>query len=220
MPPVPRGRWCPPGRLTVTDRHPPLHSGQSLNPAGVFRLAGLTLTRHQTEVHSRSPVRSSPCLWLPDGTGTLGRLLRASHPAVTSNACRSGDRSTDTDLKRTYGPTAAPPSRCICCAGATSCRTRNCVLAPAPNRGGDPRQSTSETPASPYGLGRREHQAHAILCLTKRSCPRCRAITGSIELLIAARLGQGWTAAVSIVVSDLHVALQMLDLSSVLTRPR
>jgi hypothetical protein len=39
--------------------------------------------------------------------------LRASHAAVTSDACRSGERSLDTDLRHTYGPTAAPPSRCV-----------------------------------------------------------------------------------------------------------
>jgi hypothetical protein len=44
-----------------------------------------------SRVHSRSPVRSSPMPVPPGGTGALGRLLRASHPAVTSDACRSGD---------------------------------------------------------------------------------------------------------------------------------
>ncbi len=78
---------------SLTDRHPPLHRGQSLHPAEVFRLAGLKRVEASSEVHSRSPVRSSPCLWLPDGSGALGRLLRASHPAVTSDACRSGDGS-------------------------------------------------------------------------------------------------------------------------------
>jgi len=144
VPPVPRGRWCPPGRLTVTDRHPPLPSGQSLHPAGIFRLAGPTLTRHQTEVHSRSPVRSSPCLWLPDGTGTLGRFSELHTPPLPATHVGAGTGQSDTDPKRTYDPTAAPPSRCIYCAGATSRRTRNCVLATAPNRGGDPRQLTSE----------------------------------------------------------------------------
>jgi hypothetical protein len=67
----PGKRWCPPGRLTVTDQHSSLRSGQSLNlnPAEGFRLAGLTLTRHQTEVHSRSPVRSSPCPVAPGRNG-------------------------------------------------------------------------------------------------------------------------------------------------------
>jgi hypothetical protein len=44
-----------------------------------------------SRVHSRSPVRSSPLPVTPGGTGALGRLLRASHPAVTGDACRSGD---------------------------------------------------------------------------------------------------------------------------------
>ena len=49
-----------------------------------------------SRVHSRSPVRSSPMPVPPGGTGALGRLLRASHPAVTSDACRSGDEHSGT----------------------------------------------------------------------------------------------------------------------------
>jgi hypothetical protein len=31
-PPLPRGRWCAPGRRLSSGRHPPLPSGQSLRP--------------------------------------------------------------------------------------------------------------------------------------------------------------------------------------------
>ena len=44
-----------------------------------------------SRVHSRSPVRSSPGLWSPDGTETLGPSPDASHPAVTRDA-RQGRR--------------------------------------------------------------------------------------------------------------------------------
>ena len=134
-PPVPRGRWCPPGRRarspTGTRR---FTSGQSLHPAGTLPSGRAQPDEASTEVHSRSPVRSSPCLWLPDGSGALGRFLRASHPAVTSDACRSGDRSLDTDPEHTYGPTAAPPSWCIHCTSATSCRTRSLMLSASASR--------------------------------------------------------------------------------------
>jgi len=49
------------------------------------------LNEASSRVHSRSPVRPSPCLWLPDGAGALGREPRASHPAVTRDARQGGD---------------------------------------------------------------------------------------------------------------------------------
>ena len=50
-----------PGRQKIPGRRLSLHSGQPLHPAQASHPAGLTITRHQTEVHSRSPVRSAPC---------------------------------------------------------------------------------------------------------------------------------------------------------------
>ena len=61
--------------------------------------AGLCITKHQPRVHTNSPVRSSPRLTLPDGTGASWALPRASHPALTGDARRGGDRSSSTDLK-------------------------------------------------------------------------------------------------------------------------
>ena len=46
-----------------------------------------------------SPVRSSPRLWHPDGAGALGLEPRASHPALTGDARRGGDRPSSTSLK-------------------------------------------------------------------------------------------------------------------------
>lgn len=45
----------------------------------------LPMTKH-SRIHFHSPVRSSPCLWPPDGAGSLGLLPQASNPAVTSDA--------------------------------------------------------------------------------------------------------------------------------------
>jgi hypothetical protein len=44
-----------------------------------------------SKVHVRSPVRPSPCLWLPDGRSPLGFCPSASYPAVTGDAWEGGD---------------------------------------------------------------------------------------------------------------------------------
>ena len=81
---------------SLTGRHPPLPSGQSLHPAGTSTWRGSNVTRHHqgfTRVHpSGLPLACGP----RTERETLGRLLRASHPAVTSDARRSGDRPLDT----------------------------------------------------------------------------------------------------------------------------
>jgi len=59
---------------------------------------------------SYAPRRSSPCLWPLDGTGPLGLLPRASHPAVTRDARRGGDRPSRTGLGTTP-MTSVKPSR-------------------------------------------------------------------------------------------------------------
>ncbi len=64
----------------------------SLRPAPASHLRGTPHHEASTRVHTISPVRSSPRLWLPDETGALGLEPRASHPALTSDARRSGDR--------------------------------------------------------------------------------------------------------------------------------
>ena len=74
VPSMPRGRWCPPDRRfsrpTGTRRFP------AASPYTLLELppAGLKRDEASTRVHSRSPVRSSPCLWPTDETQTLGRL--------------------------------------------------------------------------------------------------------------------------------------------------
>ena len=74
-PPLPRGRWCAPGRRLVSGRRPPLSSGQSLRPRWNYPSAGVTFTRHQrrftrfahhpgnltaTGAGEQAPRRSSP----------------------------------------------------------------------------------------------------------------------------------------------------------------
>ena len=81
------------------------HTADSLSSAAACRITTATslylgqlsiirssTSRGITEGSLHSPVRSSPCLWLPDGTGTLGLLPGASHPAVTGEARPGGDR--------------------------------------------------------------------------------------------------------------------------------
>ena len=92
-PPLPRGRWCAPGRRLSSGRHPPLFRGQSLRPRWNIPPAGVTFTRrHQgftcvrpSPAGGRMPSagreaaasrRSSPRLRPPDGT----RAASASSP--------------------------------------------------------------------------------------------------------------------------------------------
>src|SRR5207237_927045 len=51
------------------------------------------LTRHHQGCRFRSPVRSSPCLWLPYEAGALGLCPDASDPAVASDTRQGGDGS-------------------------------------------------------------------------------------------------------------------------------
>jgi hypothetical protein len=109
-PPLLRGRRCAPSRHLRPGWHLPLSSGQSLQPRWNIPPAGVTFTKpHQgftcvrpsprpawmaargREQPIRRSRRSSPCLWPPGGTGALGLLPRASHPAVTRDARRGGD---------------------------------------------------------------------------------------------------------------------------------
>ena len=57
--------------------------------------AGAGITKH-TKIHSRSPVRPSPCPPSPDGTKRLRLLPWASHPTVTHDARQGGDGPVDT----------------------------------------------------------------------------------------------------------------------------
>src|SRR5260370_34782994 len=72
VPSVPRGHgvptadMCSPAAVAASQR-------QALPPA-LRPIQGVCMTRHQRGCPLRSPVRSSPCLWLPYGAGALGLL--------------------------------------------------------------------------------------------------------------------------------------------------
>ena len=69
--PLPRGGGVHPDGSDLHHRRLPLLSGQPCTPLQ-RPIGGAWLHQASSGVHSRSPVRSSPDLWLPDGTETLG----------------------------------------------------------------------------------------------------------------------------------------------------
>ncbi len=61
-PPLPRGRWCAPGRRLSSGRHPPLCCGQSLRPRCTIPSAGVTFTRrHQGFTRVRPSPQAAGC---------------------------------------------------------------------------------------------------------------------------------------------------------------
>ena len=108
-PPLPRGRWCAPGRRLSSDRHPPFRCGQSLRPRYNIPSAGVTFTRRHQGFTCVRP--SPPGGWLPPAgreapplpaglllacgprmdQEPLRLLPRASHPAVTRDARQGGN---------------------------------------------------------------------------------------------------------------------------------
>jgi len=73
-PSIPRGRRCSHSRLIFPGRRLPHPSGLALFSGVAFRPSGDLTHEASSRVHLRSPVRSSPCLWRPDGSGALGLL--------------------------------------------------------------------------------------------------------------------------------------------------
>jgi len=86
-----------PGAVVLTwpksQIRPPLPppSGGPCSPVLLSIYPEFQLTR-LTEVHICSPFRPSPCLWPPDGSASPWAFSRASHPAVTSDACQERGR--------------------------------------------------------------------------------------------------------------------------------
>jgi len=100
-------------------------SGQALPLRPSSRRPELSLTRPHRRVHSRSPVRSSPCpVAPPDGTGALGRLPRAPHPQQARPARRTPGRgpipNTDQELRTRHN---RPPICAFTQHARPSCRT-------------------------------------------------------------------------------------------------
>ena len=101
-PPLLRGRRCAPDRRIRLGQRLPFSNGQSLRPRWNIPPAGVTFTKPQRRFTHVRPSRPSPRLWPPGGTGALGLLPRASHPAVTRDARQGGDGPPRT------GPSTAP----------------------------------------------------------------------------------------------------------------
>ena len=109
-------------------------SGQALPLRPSSRRPELSLTRPHRRVHSRSPVRSSPCpVAPPDGTGALGRLPRAPHPQQARPARRTPGRgpipNTDQELRTRHN---RPPICAFTQHARPSCRTTPEELYPMP----------------------------------------------------------------------------------------
>lgn len=97
VPSRPRDGGAQPDRMALPGRRLPLRSGQSctLLEQPPCRAPDNEASNEGSLAFTR-PV--FPRRWSPDGTGTLGLLPWASHPAVTHDARQGGDRSTSTDL--------------------------------------------------------------------------------------------------------------------------
>lgn len=92
-------------------------------PRHHIHLSEAHLDEVSTAIHSRSPIRSSPHLRFLDGTTTAWAFPRASHPAVTSNACRGGDRHRTHARDHVIDNIADPSFQRVHLLHATSCRT-------------------------------------------------------------------------------------------------
>jgi hypothetical protein len=96
VPSIPRGRRCSSGLATITSPRLPHLSGTSLDPATTIHPCEALLDEASTRVQAIHPSG------LPLACGSRmerGRRAfpRASHPALTSDARRGGDRPPSTD---------------------------------------------------------------------------------------------------------------------------
>jgi hypothetical protein len=106
-------------------RRLPLRSGQSSSIRWNISSADLNDDEATSRVHSRSPARSFPHPWPPDGTRALRLEPWASHPAVTRDARQGGNRPPSTDLGYVTITTASLQRNHLTC--ATSCRTERFI---------------------------------------------------------------------------------------------
>jgi hypothetical protein len=115
------GRRCSP-RLAPSHQPPPAVSQRPALPPATHPISGGIDVEASSRVRVYSPVRPSLACD-PDGSGALGRLLRASHPAVTGNARQSGDGSLNTYPELRCCHRAQPSNQRAHSNRATSCRT-------------------------------------------------------------------------------------------------
>jgi hypothetical protein len=104
----------------------PCHPGTTTRP-------GVSLSRGISKGSlAFAPPGHSPHLWSQDGTGTLGLLLRASHPAEQDPAAHAGAGTSLQALARSYVTTISDLLRRTHSQRATSCRNAltRCPLEP------------------------------------------------------------------------------------------
>ena len=151
-PPLPRGRWCAPGRRLSSGRHLPLRCGQSLRPAGTSHRRGspsrgvikgsLTFAHHPKTAgcrpgagkrHRFPPVFSSPAApgWNESRFGFYPGLRTPRLPATHAEA-ETGHRALTRVLHLRHQPNlqTVPPTSLMHPHFAPSRR-----LLPAPPRG-------------------------------------------------------------------------------------
>ena len=121
-------RRCSRDRLDASGRRLPLLNGQPCTPVPLPPTEAHS-DEASSAIHSRSPVRPSPRLWSPDGTGTLGLSLElrtppspATHvkvgtghehtPGTTSSTHRRSLHNQPTHHMR---PHVAPSAKCLSC---------------------------------------------------------------------------------------------------------
>jgi hypothetical protein len=118
-----RYRQCSSGPGRLPDRHPPLLSGQSLNPATTSHHVRLWFTRHQTGVHhvhpSGLPLAHAP--GMEPATLRLPPELRT--PPSPATHVRGGDRPSSTDLELPFNSHPSISNPVVHSIRATSRRT-------------------------------------------------------------------------------------------------
>jgi hypothetical protein len=119
VPSIPRGLRCPHDRKASPTATRRITTTKSLNPGPTTTNPGTLITRHQPRVHTHSPVRSSPHLWPPGGTGPLGLLAELHTPPLpaTHVGMGTGTRHNLSYVTTTVLRSTQPLTR------ATSCRT-------------------------------------------------------------------------------------------------
>ena len=131
VPSVPRGRRC--SSRTEARAQPAPAAPPRLVPKPRSGIPSSEASLHEAsnEGSHRSPVRSSPRLWPPDGSGASWAFPRASHPAITRSARRGGDGSIEHGPETSSTASAEPPTSRVYSVCATSRRTREGSSVPA-----------------------------------------------------------------------------------------
>ena len=90
VPSIPRGMRCPHGRSWVSGRRMPHHNGKVPVPRSCSHPPRLTMTRHQSRVHTCSPARPSPACDPRMERASLGLLLELHTPPLLATHVEAG----------------------------------------------------------------------------------------------------------------------------------